>query len=163
MNTIKTFFVIAAMAVLSASAFAEVALNTVAEVEKTAVDEQGNETVSYRPADLVVPGDVVRYTISASNTGAEAADKIVITNPVPAEMQYIAGSAQSSAIGSGTTIEFSVDGGNAWGTLESLVVTEADDTKRPAAAADVNAVRWKLNFSLQAGDAAKVSYKARLK
>ena len=42
-------------------------------------------------------------------------------------------------------------------------LTEADGSKLPAAAQDVNAVRWKLNFSLQAGDAAKVSYKARLK
>ena len=114
MKAIKIFLAFATVSLLSVSAVAEVALQTVAEVEKATVDEQGNETVSYLPADLVVPGDVVRYTISASNAGAEPADKVVITNPVPAEMQYIMGSAQSSAIGSGTTIEFSVDAGNSW-------------------------------------------------
>lgn len=163
MDMMKRFFLILAMIGCASHALADIALVTVAEVEKVTVDEQGKETVSYLPADLVVPGDVVRYTITATNNGSQAADNIVVTNPVPAAMEYQSGSAQSSALGSGTTTEFSVDGGKNWGALESLVVTAEDGSKRPAAAQDVNAVRWKLNFSLEAGKAAKVWYKARLK
>ena len=163
MNAIKGLLAAMLVSLVSVSALAEITLSTVAEVEKVTVDEEGNEVVTYLPADLVVPGDVVRYSITATNkAGEKPADKVVITNPVPVEMVYLADSAQSSALGAGTTIEFSIDGGVSWGALASLVVIEADGSKRSAAASDVNAVRWKLNFSLQGGDTARVWYKARL-
>ena len=163
MKGMKQWLVALVLGVMASAVWADISLVTVAEVEKVTVDEKGVESVSYVPADLVVPGDVVRYTVTATNSGNQAADNIVVTNPVPAAMEYLSGSAQSNALGSGTTIEYSVDAGKSWGALETLVVTTEDGAKRPAAAQDVNAVRWKLNFSLEAGKAAKVWYKARLK
>ena len=59
------------------------------------------------PAEKIVPGDEVIYTVSATNICDEPADNVVIDNPVPEHMDYLA----NSAIGPGTEVTFSIDSG----------------------------------------------------
>ena len=53
--------------------------------QKTATDLNGG---------LVEPGDVIRYSITATNTGDDAADNVTATDPVPAHTTYVPGSLQ---------------------------------------------------------------------
>lgn len=109
------------------------------------------------PAATVVPGTEVFYVITYRNAGDQPADNIAITNPVPAELEYVA------VLGPAPANQVSVDGGRQYGPLASLTVTGADGKSRPAQAADVTHVRWMLGAALPPGDGGKVSFKARLK
>src|SRR4030088_2930639 len=83
------------------------AIRSIAEVEsrsRTAGREGGKPI----PADRVVPGDRVIYTLEVRNTGATALDVPIVTHPVPEHMRYVAG----SAVGPGAEVSYSVDGGH---------------------------------------------------
>lgn len=109
------------------------------------------------PAATVVPGTEVFYVISYRNAGDKPADNVAITNPVPAELEYVA------VLGPAPANLVSVDGGKQYGALSSLSVTGVDGKARPAEAADVTHVRWMLNTALPPGAGGSVSFKARLK
>jgi uncharacterized repeat protein (TIGR01451 family) len=109
------------------------------------------------PAATVVPGSEVLYVITYRNTGDKQADNVAITNPMPAELEYV------SVLGPAPVNQVSVDSGKQYGALASLSVTGADGKPRPAQAADVTHVRWTLNTALQPGAGGIVSFKARLK
>lgn len=109
------------------------------------------------PAATIVPGAEVIYVITYRNAGDQPADGVVITNPVPADLEYV------SVLGPGPQSQVSVDGGRQYGALAMLSVTDVEGKPRPAQAADVTHVRWNLGAALPAGDGGKVSFKARLK
>jgi uncharacterized repeat protein (TIGR01451 family) len=109
------------------------------------------------PAATVVPGTDVSYVIAYRNTGDKPAENVAITNPVPAELEYVA------VLGPAPANEVSVDGGKQFGPLTGLSVQGADGKPRAAQAADVTHVRWILNTALQPGAGGVVSFMARLK
>ena len=82
-------------------------IQTTADVEIIETDANGETVTRLEPASKVVPGDIVIYTVSFSNTGSEPAENVVITNPVPRHMEYVDG----TAFGPGADISFSIDGG----------------------------------------------------
>ena len=123
--------------------------------EITVTDKAGKKTKKTVPTARVVPGDEIIYVISYRNNGKKPAEKVLITNPVPLPVEFVAGSATAA----GTTDEVSVDGGKVWGRLDALTVTGADGKPRPATGADVTTVHWKLNSPVKAGAAGSVSYR----
>ena len=68
------------------------------------------------PAATVVPGTEVFYVITYRNTGDQPADNIAITNPVPAELEYV------SVLGPAPANQVSVDGGKQYGAVPTGVV-----------------------------------------
>ena len=66
--------------VFSNLALAQIQVTTVAETEVTETNARGEQVVKRTTASSVVPGTEVIYTITATNTGSEAADNIVVTN-----------------------------------------------------------------------------------
>ena len=148
--------------VFSATVLAEIKLEHTAQVEKIEKDAEGKEVIKLVPADLVVPGNVVVYTVKATNTGNAPAEKIVINNAISEHVLYIADSASSVAIGKNTTITFSVDGGKNYAAPEQLTVTE-NNVSRAATPADYTHIRWQLNFALEPQKSTRVFFKARLK
>ena len=122
-------------------------LKTVVEkvVEVKAPD--GTTKTELVPAAVAVPGDQVVYTVTFKNVGNQSADNIRITNPIPAEMQYVA----DTASGPGSDVLYSVDGGKTYGRAAELFVTESDGRKRPAGPADYTHIRWVLKAPLAAG------------
>ena len=162
MKSIAHIIFSAALALFAASSWAEIKLDHNVQVEKLEKDKNGKEVVKLYPAGQVVPGDVMLYTITATNNGAAAADNIVITDAISEHMLYIADSAQSSALGKNTTITFSADGGKTFLPAGQLTVTDSNGT-RPATTSDYTHIRWQLNFSLAPQKSAKVLFKARVK
>lgn len=135
------------------------ALTTVAQTEEVIARADG--TVETRLVDVttVVPGDEVIYTITYQNTGDEAAEAVTITDPVPAQMRYLDG----TAFAPGADITFSVDGGRSWGTPQELRILAADGSERRATAADYTHIRWRLRHAIGPGKRGYARFRAALR
>jgi len=132
---------------------------SLAELEIEQVNAQGEKILVRTPATLVVPGSIIIYTNRFDNQGKEPAEKLKITNPIPKNMEFLAG----SALPEDATIVYSIDGGKMFDAAEALFVIEADGTKRPAEARDYTHIRWTLKQTLSPGETGFVEFRARLK
>jgi uncharacterized repeat protein (TIGR01451 family) len=121
-------------------------VTTSVQKEEVTVDESGEPASKLVEANTVVPGDRVIYTITFRNTSEEAAENVVITNPISESLTYVAG----SAFGPGTIIEFSVDGGQTYAPADQLTITEDGET-RSAHPGDFTHIRWVMQNELAAG------------
>ena len=132
-------------------------VSTVVQKEEVSVSDTGETERRLVPADTVVPGDDVVYTITFTNISDETAENIVITNPIANELTYVNG----SAFGPGTTIQFSVDGGSHFAAAEDLEITE-DGAVRAARAEDFTHIRWVMQNDLEAGAQGMARFRATL-
>ena len=137
---------------------AAVEIETIAQKEIEFTGPDGQVELKLVPAEKVLPGEEVVYTIHARNRGGENATSVVITDPIPDHMVYRNG----SAAGDGTEITFSVDGGKTYAAASKLVVREDDGTVRPATASDYSHIRWKFNDAIEPGVDRSVRFRARL-
>ncbi len=147
------------LVVSSGPVMAQVEISTTAEIEIVEVQADGREVVRLESPSRVIPGTEVIYTITAKNTGAQPADSVVVTNPVPLQTRYVEG----SATGANTDITFSVDGGQSWGVAQSLTVIDANGEERAATADDYTHVRWTLQSGLAPDQQVPVWYRAQVK
>jgi uncharacterized repeat protein (TIGR01451 family) len=104
--------------------------------------------------ESVVPGDTLAFSVSYRNGGGEPVTDFVIVNPVPANVQLSDESASA--------LEVSIDGGKNWGMLTELSVAETDGAERPATAADVTHLRWKIAL-LTPGESGTASFRATVR
>ncbi len=161
MKSEKVLMILLAVLVFAgAQAQQEGTLDVQTTVEKMQVttNEAGEETTELVPAETVVPGERVVYTTSFRNTGSDAADNVVITNPISENLLYVEG----SAFGPGLVLEFSVDGGQTFASADALTVTD-DAGERGAQPEDYTHIRWSLPGSLDAGAQGVVRFTAILK
>jgi uncharacterized repeat protein (TIGR01451 family) len=135
-----------------------IAIKAIAEVELQTL-ERGREISKLVPADRVVSGDWVIYTLEVRNTAATTVRAPTVTYPVPEHMSYVA----ESAVGPATDVSYSVDGGSHFDVAENLKIQDADGQLRPAGAADYTHIRWQLKNSLKANSVAYVRFRARVK
>src|SRR6185437_4827074 len=133
-------------------------VRSIAEVETRTV-VAGHEVVKLAPADRVVPGDRVIYTLEARNTAAAALEAPTITFPVPEYMRYVA----NSAVGPGADVSYSVDGGHHFDSALNLTLLGPAGRPRRAAAADYTHIRWQLKHSLKPNSVAFVRFRAVVK
>jgi uncharacterized repeat protein (TIGR01451 family) len=124
-------------------------------VERVETTADGRSVTTRAEPDVVIPGDRLVFELSYRNEGAEPATDLVLTNPVPDSVSF-SGSDDQSA-------EVSVDGGKTWGALSSLTVVLADGIARPAEAADVTHIRWKLNDPVPSGGTGELSFRGVVK
>ena len=145
---------------LAATASGQVTLqNSVMKVERF-INGDGHVESRLVPADEVVPGDELHYTIEFANNGKQTVDEnsIVITNPVPEQTEYIDG----SATGEATEVVFSVDEGRQFADADILTIASAEGDV-PASARDYTTIRWKFSPSLEPGQRSHVAFNVRLK
>ncbi|MEO0575796.1 MAG: hypothetical protein AAF004_10055 [Pseudomonadota bacterium] len=150
------------LAMLSISSIAvaqqgKIELKTVVEVEERTVNEAGEAVVKLVPADKVVPGDVVVYTVTYTNVADQAVEKVVITNPIADGLDYVA----DSAFAPGAAVSFSVDGGTEFAALDTLTV-EREGELVAASIADLTHIRWTLEGELDPGSQGFARFRARL-
>ncbi|HEY2145775.1 MAG TPA: hypothetical protein VGH12_06880 [Steroidobacteraceae bacterium] len=131
------------------------AVKVIAEVELK-ITEQGRGTTRLAPADRVVPGDRLIYTLEVRNMAATTLPSPTVTNPVPAHMRYVA----DSAVGPGTEVSYSVDDGRSFDTPENLQVKGPNGEVRAAEAGDYTHIRWQFKNSLKANSVAFVRFRA---
>jgi uncharacterized repeat protein (TIGR01451 family) len=138
-------------------------IKSIAEVESRATEPKsaqgGRGGAELVPADRVVPGDRVIYTLEVRNSGTTAVDAPDFTYPVPEHMRYVAG----SAVGPRAEVSYSVDGGHSFARPENLKVKGPDGKLRAAVAADYTDIRWQLKNSLKANSVAFVRFRTLVK
>jgi len=163
MKTIQQLAILTAMAILATSAAAQEAaqghllVKTVVQKEEVVVDDKGEERIQLVDAKTVVPGDEVIYTVTFQNISDDAAENVVITNPIATDLLYVDG----SAFGPGSDIVFSVDGGNVFAAAGELSVTE-NGIARPAEPRDFTHIRWRMQDEIPAGTQGVARFRARL-
>ncbi len=163
MNSLATTFskcaLLAGLLLLSGSALAQqgtIQLEHKAEQWESVTDDNGIEQTRLVEAAGVVPGEEVLFTVTYTNVGGQAAEAVVITNPVPDHMSYV----NNSATGDNTSITFSVDGGETFGAPQDLLVTDALGAETQAAAKDYSHIRWVVDGDVAAGGSGTVKFTA---
>jgi len=156
-----TFLVMCALILTAATpAWAgSIQLRTVVEKEIETVDENGETRVHRVPADQVIPGDEVIYTIRFQNIGTEPAGDVRITDPIPVQMIYKIGSAS----GPDADVLFSVDGGKTLAPADRLTVLDDGGNPRPPVPEEFTHVQWVLKTPVVPGGSGEVSFRAQLK
>ncbi len=154
---VKSIFTCIALALISSTAFAQnIKLSNAVFKETEIKTASGKTERKLVPADVVTPGDRIVFVMGYSNAGDKPAEKVVITNPVPAQVTYLGGVNDNEPI-------VSVDGGKSFAALATLTIKNADGTTRTARASDVTHVRWLIARAITSGETGKVSYRGQLK
>ncbi len=137
---------------------AAIALTAIAEVE-TRVSFNGREATKLIPADRVVPGDEIFYTLEIRNTGSATVRAPSVVYPVPDHTRYV----DDTAIGPGAEVSYSVDGGRTFDRPENLKVAGPAGAPRPADAADYTHIRWQFKHGLKGKSVAFARFRAVVK
>ena len=135
-----------------------ISVRAIAEVEHSS-PSPGGEVTKVIPADRVVSGDSVIYTLEVRNTAPTTVPRPVVTYPIPTHMTYT----PDSAVGPGTEITYSVDAGRSFDVPENLRIQEPGGRLRAATAADYTHIRWQLKNALKANSVAFLRFRARVK
>jgi len=131
-----------------------------AVVGSVATSSPQAQIVKTGPA-MVESGQNTDYVITATNSGTvqfgwpDLALPLVIEDPVPAGLQYVAGSAAAgpnttNPPGGAFSVFYSTDGGSTWSSTE------------PVPASDVKRLRWVLDRPLSPGESATVRFSANV-
>lgn len=153
----------AAIVWLPSAALAKANVVVAIKAEKeVVVTENGREVRRIVEATDILPGEVVTYTLNFTNNGDEIAKDVVISNQIPGETAYMAGSATE---GNGD-LTFSIDGGKNFKkpALLTFEVTLPNGTKekRLAASDQYSHIRWIIPV-LPPQAKGSVSFKAKVK
>jgi uncharacterized repeat protein (TIGR01451 family) len=135
-----------------------ISIKAIAEVEQSS-QVHGRETTKLIPADRVVSGDTVIYTLEVRNTAPISVPRPVVIYPVPEHMTYT----PDSAVGPGTEVTYSVDAGRSFDVPENLTIQEPGGQLRAATVADYTHIRWQLKNALKGNSVAFVRFRARVK
>ncbi len=136
-----------------------VAVDVAREIIRT--DDGADATVETEPVDVARPGDVLVYTVRASNDGDAAAIGARIEDPIPPGTVLI-----PDSVSTGTASpSASLDGGRTWTSFPAMVrETDEDGTERsvPASAERYTHLRWSLDGELPPGETRDLSFKVRV-
>jgi uncharacterized repeat protein (TIGR01451 family) len=135
-----------------------IAVKAIAEVE-TRTSRNGRDAIKLVPADRLVPGDQVVYTVEIRNTGSVTVPNPSVPYPIPDHVRYLA----DSAVGPGAEVSFSIDGGRTFDRPENLKVAGPAGRLVPATAADYTHIRWQLKHSLKGNSVAFARFRAIVK
>jgi uncharacterized repeat protein (TIGR01451 family) len=137
---------------------AAIKMKMIAEVE-IKVSDEGRDLIKLVPADRVVPGDEVIYTVEVRNTGPTAVVAPTLVNPIPAHMRYVA----DSATGPGAEVSYSADGGHTFEHPENLRVLGPDGQWHAAKPEEYTHIRWQLRSTLKSKSVAFARFRAVVK
>ena len=132
-------------------------LQTVAQKETAVLDADGTEKVEWVEPGRVIPGDIIGYSIYATNVGQENVEAVVINDPIPAHTTFVA----DSAAGKDMDITYSVDG-QRFGKPAELTVVDTNGHARPALPSEYRYIRWTATSDLQPGERAQAFFKTKV-
>lgn len=135
-----------------------VEVKSVAQTEQETRDQNGQTVVRLVDAAAIVPGTQVIWTITASNICAQPAANVLIDNPVPEHMSFVA----DSAVGAGAAISYSLDG-KRYAASDALQVRDGKDALRTARADEYAFIRWAFHNPIAPGQVAIARFRAIVK
>lgn len=104
------------------------------------------------PASRLTQGQVVYYTVRITNPTPVFANKVQVSQLIPANTTYLPG----SAAGPGAEVEFSIDGGQTFARPEDL--KQSDGTRAPPER--YTHIRWTMRNPLAPGATALARFRA---
>jgi uncharacterized repeat protein (TIGR01451 family) len=125
------------------------------QMEQEVTDANGQKSIRLVPPAKVVPGNHVIYTITAHNLCRKPVDKVVVNNPVPEHLSYVA----DSATGAGTEISYSADG-RIFAKPGALMIKDADGSVRAPRDEEIRSIRWVFSGALAPGQSSSVRFRA---
>jgi len=152
---LKTSLVLFTVASL---AQANVSISSTSFQELTKVTPSGEKSKEWVKTEKIVPGTVVRYVNTLENSGVEIATKLLVKNPIPNNMEYVADSAACQGT---CSVSYSIDGGQTFNDPSELYVGLGEN-RHIAKASEYTDIRWIVD-ALLANSQSFVEYKARLK
>jgi uncharacterized repeat protein (TIGR01451 family) len=113
-------------------------------------------------ATVARPGDVFEYRLLFTNPRPGEVRDIVLQNPVPPGMVFIAGSA--AAGWPNVRVEYSTEGGETWSVRPEIEVVLEDGRteRRPAPPEMYTDVRWTLPGGIASGAQVQAVYRVRV-
>jgi len=147
----------APLAAVAADPQADVKIDSMIRVERTTKSENG-ETVTelLDPATIkVVPGDRLLFINRYHNMGDRNVTGFVVNNPVHQAVAFVEVLEDWALV--------SVDGGQNFGKLPELSVTDGDQARRPAVTADVTHIRWALPSPIAPGASGELRFRGTVK
>lgn len=130
----------------------ELRTQLVAEVRESA-GTQERPTFRMVPATRLAQGQVVYYTLKITNPTPVFANKVQVSQMIPANTAYVAG----SAAGPGADVEFSVDGGQTFAPAGDLKLADGVTRAPPGR---YTHIRWQLRNPLAPGATALARFRA---
>lgn len=121
------------------------------KVNLTAAEKKDASLLSY------VPGDTLRYVLTASNVGDGQMHNPEIIDPIPAGVTYVPNSAQ----GENTEITFSMNQGNtymAWPPHYTVRNSKGILVKREATPDMISHIKWNISKNLAPGEIATMEF-----
>ncbi|MBA3581847.1 MAG: hypothetical protein H0W44_05260 [Gammaproteobacteria bacterium] len=159
LQVVKTgFFLMGTYAVTVLAADSAIQLKNEA-FKEIKVNEKGKEVIKLVPPGVALPKDEIFYITTFKNISNKALSDIVITNPIPNNSVY----KKDSAVGAGTVIEYSVDGGKRYDKPENLKVKDGDGKLRAATIEDYTDIRWRYTNELKPQQEANVTFRTLVK
>lgn len=106
---------------------------------------------------VVIPGDTIRYTITATNTGQGAMQDPEIVDPIPAGVTYI----PNSASGPDGDISFSLNQGGSympWPPFYTVRNSKGILVKREATPDMLTHIKWNIRNNLEPGESSVMEF-----
>ena len=145
----------------------QVKLNLGAEKQVVTKDQQGKQKVTWQAVQgnvSVQPGDVLRYTLSGTNSSDRPIKNLAVTQPIPKGTMYILNSATVEQ-NKGAKISYSIDNGKSFVKKPTVQVKLANgkvETK-PAPAEAYTQVRWNFGGAVAPKAAMKATYQVKVR
>ncbi|NQT62731.1 MAG: DUF11 domain-containing protein [Candidatus Marinimicrobia bacterium] len=121
------------------------------KVNLTAAEMKDASLVNY------IPGDTIRYVITASNVGDGLMKNPEIVDPVPAGVTYV----PNTARGADTEITYSMNQGNtymAWPPFYTVRNSKGILVKREATPEMITHIKWNISKNLDPGDVSSMEF-----
>jgi len=137
----------------------------VPKLELTVIDEKVNLTQAEKTGQTAInykPGDVIRYTIIATNVGNGVLNNPLITDPIPKGVSY----KPYSAKGQNAEITFSVNEGRlfqSWPPTYTVKNEEEEIITKLASPDMVTHVRWELKTPLAPNQSQQLEFEVIVK
>ena len=158
-RVLALMILVASLAASQSAVAAGISLEIDVAREVAEIDADGLEVTRLVPIDSAMPGDVVIYTITYTNTGSDVVENVVITDPLPTAVQYVPGSVSGAA---GADFAVSVDGGQNFSAPTEALVVHQDAGPRPAEPGDYTHLRWVLADPISPGASGFVRFRTRI-
>lgn len=125
-------------------------------------DARHDEAIAHgMDRNALLPGDVVLYRLTFTNTTGAPVRNVEFKDPLPAGLRYVAGSA--SADREDVSIAYSIDGGRTYSAQPMIEETvNGEKLVRRAPAKMYTHVRWLVTGWVQPGTEVTAEFRARL-
>lgn len=155
MRYIVPILAVAALSSFALSAQALTAKQTV-QKETTTLAADGTVQTVRETVEKIIPGERVVYSLDYENDAAAAANDIVLTMPIPAEVKFIEGTANTPA----TAVTYSADDGESFSSRQSVMLIDAAGNIRTAGADELTHIRWTVPGPVKSGNGGVLSFAA---